>query len=363
MELSAQQTVQEIAETNRRIANGLKLLAQIKDEDVQIGTTPKEEVFREDKVALYHFLPVTKLTVKVPVLVVYGLIGRYTMADLQEDRSLIRNLIQQGVDVYAVNWGNPDRSDRWLTLEDYIDGYLEDCVQVICERHGLDQVNLLGICEGGVFTLCYAALHPEKVKNLAVTITPVDFHADTQETKLERGFLNVWTRSLEPADIDSLVEAFGYLPGKFMGMVFSMLTPVKSLTKYNVDLLDVFDSEDKLMNFLRMEKWLADRPHHPGEAAKQWLKELYQENRLVKGEFTLGGREVLLSNLRMPVLNVYALDDHIIPPSCAKALAPLVGTEDYQEIALPGGHVGVFVSGKSQGIVGKGLFDWLKARP
>ena len=55
-----------------------------------------------------------------------------------------------------------------------------------------------------------------------------------------------------------------------------------------------------------MEKWLADRPHHPGEAAKQWLKDLYQHNKLVKSEFELGGRKVDLAEITMPVLNIYA---------------------------------------------------------
>jgi polyhydroxyalkanoate synthase subunit PhaC len=152
------------------------------------------------------------------------------------------------------------------------------------------------------------------------------------------------------------------LPGEFMSAVFSMLTPIRSITKYNLDLLDVVEDEAKLLNFLRMEKWLADRPHHPGEAGKQWLKDLYQENRLAKNEFVLGGRKVDLSNVTMPVLNVYATEDHIIPPSCSRALAPLVGTTDYTEIAVPGGHVGVFVGGKSQGIVGNGIVNWLKER-
>src|SRR6185436_4747422 len=101
----------------------------------------------------------------------------------------------------------------------------------------------------------------------------------------------------------------------------------------------------------------------PGEAGKQWLKELYQENRLVNGTFTLGGRKVLLSNITMPVLNIYATQDHIVPPSTSKALGPLVGTKDYTEIAVPGGHIGVFVGGKSQGIVGNGIVNWLKERP
>ena len=121
---------------------------------------------------LHHYRPLAEKKVATPVLIVYGLIGRYTMADLQEDRSLVRNLLKLGVDLYVVDWGNPSRADRWLTLDDYIDGYLADCVQVICERHGIDKVSLLGICEGGVFTTCYAALHPETVKSLVLTITP-----------------------------------------------------------------------------------------------------------------------------------------------------------------------------------------------
>jgi polyhydroxyalkanoate synthase len=363
VQFSPEAALKEMSDYSRRVAEGLKLLADIRDEDVQIATTPKSEVLRQDKTVLYHYHPMAERSVAVPVLVAYGLIGRYTMADLQEDRSLIRNLLAQGIDVYVVDWGNPSRSDRWLTLEDYIDGYLDGCVDYIRKTHGIESVNLLGICEGGVFTVCHAALHPQNVKNLAITITPIDFHADIGGDRIEHGFINLWTRSLAPKDIDRLVESFGYVPGKFMGMVFSMMTPVRSLTKYNLDMLDMFESKDKLMNFLCMEKWLADRPHHPGEAGKQWFKDFYQDNRLVRGELVLGGRKVDLKNITMPVLNVYALEDHIIPPSCTKALRPLVGTMDYTEIPLSGGHVGVFVSGKSQGIVGQGIVKWLRERP
>src|SRR5215831_4455454 len=118
--------IKEMAEYQRRVTSGLKLLAEIGDDEVEIANTPKREVFRSDKATLYRYEPIAKTSVKVPVLVAYGLIGRYTMADLQEDRSLIRNLLAQGVDVYAVDWGNPSRSDRWLTLEDYVHGYLAD---------------------------------------------------------------------------------------------------------------------------------------------------------------------------------------------------------------------------------------------
>ena len=357
--IKPEQGIAEAKALGEKIAKGTKLFEEIRDEHVEIATTPKEEVWRQDKVTLYRYRPVTEQKVKTPVLIAYGLIGRYTMADLQEDRSLVRNLLDLGLDLYVVDWGNPSRADRWLTLDDYIDGYLDGCVQFIRERHGIDKISLLGICEGGVFTTCYAALHPETVKNLVLTITPVDFHGDANEERLGFGFINVWTRSLKPEDIDRLIEAYGNLPGELMGSVFSMMTPMRTLTKYNLDLLEVMDDKKKLLNFLRMEKWIADRPHHPGEAAKQWLKDLYQGNKLVKGELELGGRTVDLKNLTMPVLNVFAKDDHIVPPATTQALKLCIGSKDYQELPLPGGHVGVFVGGKSQTLLAPGIANWL----
>jgi polyhydroxyalkanoate synthase subunit PhaC len=352
----------EAAKLSSRVIRGVKLLNEVRDEDVTIGTTPKDLVWQQDKVKLYHFRPMAERKVTTPVLIAYGLVGRWTMADLQDDRSLVQNLLKLGVDLYVVDWGNPSLADRFLTLDDYIGSYLDECVQEICERASVDKVSLLGICEGGVFALSYAALHPEMVKNLVLTITPVDFHADMEEGRLGHGFINLWTRSLPSEEIDRMIEAHGNLPGELMGAVFSLMTPMRSLLKYNLDMLEVVDDQQKLLNFLRMEKWIADRPDHPGEAAKQWLKDLYQKNKLVRNEWRLCGERVDLGHVTMPVLNIFAKDDHIIPPATSRALAGKVGSQDYTELALPGGHVGVFVGGRSQKLLGPGIADWLSKR-
>ena len=362
VQIKPEQAVAEAAELGQKLARGAELFAKLRDDEVKIATTPKDEVWRQDKVTLYHYRPLAPLAVSPPVLIVYGLIGRYTMADLQEDRSLVRNLLELGVDLYVVDWGNPTRADRWLTLDDYIDGYLDECVREVARRHKVDEVNLLGICEGGVFTTCYAALHPDAVKNMVLTITPIDFHADMEQNRLGHGFINLWTRSLAPEDIDRLIEAHGSLPGEFMGSVFSLMTPMRTLMKYNLDMLEVMDDDKKFLNFLRIEKWIADRPHHPGEAAKQWLKDLYQDNKLINNAFVINGRKVNLSDITMPVLNIFAKDDHIIPPATSQALGAKVGTKDYSELPLPGGHVGVFVGGKSQALLGSGIAKWLTER-
>lgn len=360
--LNPAEMMAEVAELGRRISAGAKLFSDVRDADVQIATTPKDLVWSQDKVSLYRYRPLAESKGLPPVLIVYGLIGRYTMADLQEDRSLVRNLLNLGLDLYVVDWGNPGRADRYVTIDDYVDDYLAECVAFIGAAAGREKINLLGICEGGVFTTCYAALYPERVNAMVLTITPIDFHADTRESRAGHGFINVWTRSLSPDDVDRLIDAQGSLPGAFMGSVFSMMTPMRTMTKYNLDLLDALDDKKKFLNFLRMEKWIADRPDHPGEAAKQWLKDLYQDNKLVQSAFVLGGRTVDLKRIACPVLNVFAQDDHIIPPATSQALKDKIGTDDYTELGLPGGHVGVFVGGKAQKLLGSGIADWLGAR-
>src|SRR5918997_142697 len=95
----------EIAALAEKMAQGRKPFGEVKDEDVVIAATTKDEVWRQDKVTLYRYRPLAEPKVRTPVLIVYGLIGRYTMADLQEDRSLVRNLLKLGVDLYLFPCG------------------------------------------------------------------------------------------------------------------------------------------------------------------------------------------------------------------------------------------------------------------
>src|SRR5271166_487292 len=210
------ETLSEAAKFGTKLMRGAKLLNEVRDSDVNIATTPKDVVWKQDKVTLYRYRPLTEIRVRTPVLVAYGLIGRWTMADLQDDRSLIQNMLNLGLDVYVVDWGNPSRADRYLRLDDYIGTYLDECVRVICERANVPSINLLGICEGGVFTTCFAALFPEKVKGLILTITPIDFHGDTEQERLGHGFINLWVRSIESSEVERMIEAHGNLPGEFM---------------------------------------------------------------------------------------------------------------------------------------------------
>ena len=354
---------QQMLHTGERMLKSNGFLGEVKNEDVAIAETPADVVFEIDKVRLLRYRPLAKVRTDIPPMIIcYGLFGRQTMIDLQEDRSLVRNLLMAGIDLYVVDWGNPTRADQFLSFDDYVERYLGSCVEYVFEANGNNPVYMFGICEGGTFATMLAAFRPELFTGLALAITPIDFHGDQKNFWRGEGFLNSWVGNLTKDDIDLLIDTHGMLPGEMTGAIFSSLTPIASMTKYNIGLARMEGNEAMMLNFLRMEKWIADRPDHPGEAARQWLNDLYRENQLVNGEFEICGEKIDLKKISCPVINIYAEQDHIIPVSCSKALGQFVSKKNYEEIGFPGGHVGVFVSRKAQGVVAGGLVDWLEKK-
>lgn len=345
--------VRELVEMTQKAAKNLSF---IRDNDIQIGTTPKEAVYQEDNIILYHYTPTVKKPFKIPVLIVYALVNRPYMVDLQENRSLVRNLLAEGMDVYLVDWGYPQKGDLWLTIDDYVNGYINNCVDFLCHKHKQKSINLMSICQGGTLSLCFTALHPEKVKNLITMVAPVDFHTCD-------GMLNLWSGCAygsDSMDVDLMVDALGNIPGDFMNFGYLMLKPFQLNVEKYLGMADILDDEAKLINFLRMEKWIFDSPDQAGETFRQFLKDFYQGNKLIKGEFQLGGQRVDLKNITMPVLNLYAEQDHLVPPASTIALEQYVGTDDYTVRSFPVGHIGMYVSSKVQKDLPPTIAKWLK---
>ncbi len=342
--------VDEAIRFQRKLAAGAEVLRKL--DDVEFGCTPKEEVYREDKLVVYRFRGDREPTARVPTLIVYALVNRPYMVDLQEDKSLVRNLLAQGEDVYLIDWGYPDRADRWLTLDDYINGYIRRSVDAVARKAGVERINLLGICQGGAFSLCFSAIHPEKVRNLITMVTPVDFHTPDN-------MLSNWTRRM---DADLFVDTIGNVPADLMNWCYLTLKPMRLLQQKYVGMVDILDDKAELENFLRMEKWIFDSPDQAGEAFRQFMRDFYQGNKLVRGGLRIGDKTVDLKNITMPVLNIFAEQDHLVPPDASRALKDVVGSRDYTQIAFKGGHIGIYVSGRAQREVPPAIHDWLKAR-
>ncbi|PJK10002.1 class III poly(R)-hydroxyalkanoic acid synthase subunit PhaC [Lysobacteraceae bacterium NML120232] len=350
LKLSPEELANEAIKMQAKLVSGLETLREVGNFDY--GVTEKQEVWRDGKTVLYRFVGEKKPTAKVPLLISYALVNRPYMIDLQDNRSLVKGLLERGEDIYVLDWGYPDRSDRYLDLEDYVQRFIGGAVDYLRKAHGQPAVNLLGICQGGVLALCYAALNPEKVRNLITMVTPVDFQTPDN-------MLSNWTRAL---DVDLFVDTLGNIPADLMNFSYLMLKPFRlNLQKY-VGMVDILDDAKAMEDFLRMEKWIFDSPDQAGEAFRQFIKQFYQQNGFINGSVRIGDEEVDLGFVDMPVLNIYAEQDHLVPPDASRALKRLVGSDDYTELSFRGGHIGIYVSSRAQKEVPDTIHNWLRKR-
>jgi polyhydroxyalkanoate synthase len=159
-----------------------------------------------------------------------------------------------------------------------------------------------------------------------------------------------------------MVDTLGNIPGDFLNFQFLMLKPFQLGVKKYIDFLDITDCEDKLVNFLRMEKWIFDSPDQAGEAYRQFMKDFYQGNKLIKGQIEIGEKRVDLGNISIPILNIYAEQDHLVPPASSLALEKYIASVDYTVRSFPVGHIGMYVSSKVQRDLPPTIVDWLKLR-
>lgn len=351
-----EKNVQEAIDFQANVLKGVKALLNMPREEIQSDLLDKEPVFSIGKMTLYHYKPVEKATKKIntPLMITYALVNKQYMMDIQPDRSVIKSFLETGLDIYIIDWGYPTAEDRYMTMDDHINWYMDACVDFIRKTTKHDKINLLGVCQGGTFSTIYTATHQNKVNALVTMVTPIDFSGND-------GILFAWSKGM---DGDALVDAYGVVPGDLLNVAYLLLKPLQlSLDKY-VGLANnkQIDNREFLLNFLRMEKWVFDSPDQEGETLRQFIKDLYQENKLMKGELVIGDKKVNLKNLTCPLFAVCAELDHLVPLSASRPLLDAVGSTDKTFTSFPVGHIGMYVSSKSQKDIAPQIANWLASK-
>jgi polyhydroxyalkanoate synthase len=323
-------------------------------ENIDVGQTPSEVVYEENKLELLHYEPMTEEQHGVPILIVYALINKPYILDLQPDRSVVQTLLEAGFDVYLIDWGEPSKLDRSLSIDDYVNRYIDNCVDVVRERSGRDSINILGYCMGGTKSAMYASLYPEKVENLALMAAGLCFDGDG-------GVLELWGGE-DYYDPERVTDTFGNVPAEFLDIGFALMDPVaNNVTKY-VRFYDNMDDEDFVENFARMERWLDEGIDMAGVAYEEFIRDIYQENKLYENELELGGEHVDITNIDMPVLQIVAEYDHLIPPEASKPFNDAVSSTDTEILEFATGHIGMSVSSRSHEELWPEVCDWFEAR-
>lgn len=352
VDLILENLAQSTEETRKRVSRASDIL--LSPLDTKAATTPYEIVYAEDRIKLKHYSRNENVEnkLKTPLLVIYALINRETMLDLQPDRSVVKSFLNAGIDLYMMDWGYPTRKDRFVTIDDHVNGYINNTVDYIREKTGFSKINLMGICVGGSMCTMYAALHPEKIKNLITTVTPSSFDTD-------KGLLHVWMKNL---NVDKMISTFGNVPGDIMNIGFLLLNPARLVIDKYVGFAEYMDNRDFVENFVRMEKWIFDSPDVPGETFRQLIEDCYKKNLLIQSKMYLDGKRIDLKRLTMPLLNFYGKFDHLVPPEACEQLTGAVGSKDVEDVCIDTGHIGIYVSSKAQKQFAPKIIRWLKER-
>ena len=341
---------EEVQEAFRKVEKARNILYTAGN--IGVGETPNEVLVEERAYRLLHYQQMVSKTARTPILVVYALINRSYVLDLQPDKSWIRSLLSQGFDVYLIDWKTPTAADKYVSFDDYVNCYIDDCVEAVLEKNKIEKLTLHGYCMGGTMSSMYTALHQDKVRNLAVIAPVIDGQKD----------FTVIGNLAKNMDGDKMLQVTGNLQSEQLYALYMSLKPFKQGINKYLNFIQNVDNEQFISNFLRLEKWLYDTPPIAGETFRQWISDIYQKSLLVKNEMRLNDKTVDLSTIKVPLLNVIAEEDHLVSPQCSAPLNDVVSSNDKRLMRFHTGHVGLIASLYSQNNVLPKVGQWLVAR-
>jgi poly[(R)-3-hydroxyalkanoate] polymerase subunit PhaC len=322
-------------------------------DDAPVGTTPKDVVWTHRKTTLYRYRSDQRRH-PVPVLLVFALINRPDIFDLRPGNSFVEFLLEEGFDVFLIDWGYPEEEDADVGLEEYVCDELGWGIREVLRESRQEELTVLGWCIGGTLCLMYAGWQPDNpIRNMALLTTPVDPQDSLYATWVGR----------DSFDAGYVADGFKAIPGRAIDLANKLMKPVTNYwTTYRRLWQGVLEGEARREAFQPMSRWVSDNPPFPGRAFRDWVTWMYKENRLVRGRIRLRSRRVDLGRIDQSLLVVTAGADHIAPPAGTKPLLGLVSSDDVTCIDRPGGHIGLMAGSKAREEIWPDIARWLEGR-
>ena len=270
-----------------------------------LALTPGKVIFENELFQLIQYAPSTETVLKRPLLIVPPWINKFYILDLTPEKSFIKWCVDQGLTVFVVSWVNPDERLAQKTFEDYArDGVLK-ALDVVEQATGESKVHAIGYCVGG--TLLAAALAEmanrgdERIASATFFAAQVDF--------TYAGDLLVFVDEEQIAAREREMQERGYLEGSKMARAFNLLRSNDLIWPYVIN------------NYLKGKEpapfdllfWNADATRMPSANHSFYLRNCYLENKLTKGEMTIGGDRLDLRKVTIPIYNLATREDHIAP--------------------------------------------------
>ena len=325
---------------------------------VPIAQTPKQLVWALNKAKLYRYIPVVPKERRhpVPLLLVFALMNRPYILDLRPGHSFVEFMVNQGYDLYLLDWGSPGPEDKNLKFDDYTLDYMPRAIRKMKAIAGVEEFSLLGWCIGAILATVYSALRADDgLRNLILLTAPLDFSNKQGITFAkwvdERYF-----------DVEKVLAAMGNMPGEMIDYGAKALKPVDNYVLNYLKLWDNLENPHVVEAWKAMNTWVTDNVPLAGGAFRQLVVDLYRNDRLMRGEWIIRGERVDLSRIRAKLLTVIAEGDHITPPCQSEAILSKVSSKDKELFRIPGGHIGIMAGSGAHKITWPHIEGWLRTR-
>ena len=270
-----------------------------------IATTPGKVIFQNDLVQLIQYAPTTDSVYATPLLIVPPWINKFYILDLGPQKSFIRYMVSQGFTVFVLSWVNPDERLKDKTFEEYMTEGLLAATDAAKRETGVEKVNVIGYCVGG--TLLGTALAYLAARGEEPFASATFFAAQVDFTKA--GDLMLFIDDTQLKALEEMMAERGFLDGSRMASVFNLLRPKDLIWPYIVN------------NYMLGKKpfpfdllfWNQDSTRMTPANHKFYLREFYHDNKLARGQMSIGGVKLDLSKVKLPIYELCAKEDHIAP--------------------------------------------------
>ncbi|AQA00452.1 class I poly(R)-hydroxyalkanoic acid synthase [Sphingopyxis sp. QXT-31] len=272
---------------------------------VNIATTPGKVIHETDLYQLIHYAPTTREVFTVPLVIFPPWINRFYILDLNPAKSFVAWAVEQGLSVFMVSWKSADASMKDVVWDDYIAAQV-DAIDTVRDLLDVPAVHTIGYCVAGTTLAATLAMlsakgEADKVKSVTFFTAQIDFEF--------AGDLKLFVDESYLALLEQL-SAQGFLDGRYMAATFNSLRGRDLIWNYVVSnylLGNDYPPFDLLY-------WNGDTTNLPAKWHRQYLVDLYRDNRMViPNSLSVCGTPLDLRKIRTPAYIQAGREDHIAP--------------------------------------------------